>query len=169
MRCLTPKLPGSYKVRVTVRDTHGGQSDATETLAVNPDQLPCLETTDPLRTAWMVSNRPDQARKIIVNTVTDDGNPWPRRPELGLEDPKFRWFVSMGPKADALQLLTAEGVYYEIPAFSHNVGDEVKVRVEVFDRNKAEIEDRLFTCGDKDVCGVDGCIQRMTWLITYGE
>jgi hypothetical protein len=166
VRCLTPRQPGTYRVKVTVKDGHDGVTDVTEALVVNPDQLPCIGNTEPAAT--MVFNRPDVARKIRVDTVTDDGDPWPAIVDDEVAAPTFRWFV--GPKDGDLQMLTADGVYYEIPAFSYNVGDEIRVRVEVLDRNKQKIMDRFVGCKEMDTCGTeDGCLQRMTWLITYSE
>lgn len=168
MRCLTPTVAGRYMVRLTAADPYGGEDSVTEVIEVAPDGLPCLKDTEPPRSAHAISGRADDLQTFTIHSVADDGDPLPSAGELG--PPKFVWY--MGKVGSELTRQTTAGkndsVAFHIPGNAFQAGDQVRVRVEVADRDAMRSIDGFTECQDKDNCFSEGqCQQRMTWLVTY--
>jgi hypothetical protein len=174
--CLVPDVPGSYTVQLTARDPFTGPDDppvppstVTRVIEVAADQLPCLLPTnlDP-QVATLPALDPSMPAMFTVLRVDDDGDPSP--PRLGSSGRlHFNWYKGLanGP---------LEYLGNDVPAYTVNPeyssGDEVVVRVEIFDRNVDAIRAILQECGEsKDICGeIVGqsvCNQRMTWHLRY--
>ena len=169
-QCFTPDVDtssGSYAIQLTVTDGRGGSSTVTRDIIVAPDRFPCLVSTMPALAAPVLYAASDTPLQFTVNGVADDGDPFPADPLQPANMLTFRW--SEWRTADSLSYVS-DMTYREhtIPASSYTLGDEVKVRLEIRDRNVDAIEALLRGCGDSDVCGQpEGCYQRFTWTIHY--
>jgi hypothetical protein len=101
-----------------------------------------------------------------VLKVIDDGEPYPALPDGA--PTAFTWFL--GPEAGPLERQAPNGslnALLPVPPFRYRVGDRVKVRVEIADRNALRSQQFLSDC-QTDICiSREGCRERMTWLITY--
>lgn len=166
-RCLVPTQPGMFTVLVTVTDTGGTRSSARQTFRVAEDALPCLALTEPGLDAERVSATVGDPLpySFRVLGVDDDGEPWPLLTDH--EPTKFAWF--RGSAAGELQPLNDTTNFYQLEQANHYVGEKVRVRVEIADRNEVRARKLLADCKD-DICtSSPGCRQRMTWLIEYNK
>ncbi len=175
--CLVPDVEGqTYTVQLTAKDPYAAADDPpvppstlTRQIRVAADQLPCLVPTnlDP-QVASIAGVDPSVPKALSVIRVDDDGDPSPPR---GMSSGRlhFNWFKGLAPGP-------LEFIGNDVPTYTVNpeysLGDEVVVRVEIFDRKPDRIKAILQQCGDdKDTCGeLNGqsvCNQRMTWHLHY--
>lgn len=164
----TPDVPGTYHVTVGAGDGSTAPASAQLSLVVRADAPPCIDvdsltpavTPPPAR----IARDPDADVTFSVLKVADDGDPFPGAPS-GVT--QFSWFVGRG--GDPLVYVGHDFNEYTIPARTFRLGDEVRVRVEVRDRDGARIDTLLLSCSDEaPACGsVAGCYQRVTWRVAF--
>ena len=172
--CLSPDMPGSYEVELTVVSSIDPKkmSVATKAVRVAADQLPCLGITTPGLDVATLAEDPAAEILFTVNSVVDDGDPYP------VPDPKpplvgtthFSWFIGHGAAPARVNYIALHDFpSYTVPANDFSIGEEGRVRVEIHDRNPI-IDKILLDCGDEDLCaGSKGCFQRMTWNIVFNR
>jgi len=165
-QCFRPDRPGEYIVQLELKDLRGGTHTASRTLQVDADGLPCIESAVP-EPGLLAGYRPDQMVEFVITRVSDDGDGYPddgTNPDH--QRPTFSWFE--GLNSGALAHTAETFLHHEIRPLRYTLGDRVKVRVEVRDRNVERINKHFATCGDADVCADrPGCPQRVTWTIQY--
>ena len=172
-RCFIPGVAGTYTAQLTVDDGFGGHSTAMRTIEVAEDQLPCLGVTSPpldapeivriAGVAGAVSSTAANTGTFSVQTVTDDGDPFPGS-STGVTT--FSWFLGLG--SDPVVYLGRNFPSYTMDFNLYSIGDEARVRVEISDRNQAAVAAVLLGCGDQPLCaGRPGCYQRATWTVGF--
>jgi len=116
----------------------------------------------------MISASPETVQTFIVSTVVDDGEPYMAMPLPGHEATTFTWFL--GPESGPFERQVGSGLnaFFQVPPGRFRVGDRVKVRVEIADRNALRSQQRLSDCQTDTCTDGAGCRQRMTWSVTYG-
>ncbi len=162
-QCFTADVWGEYDVSFIVADSSRAQGMASVQIHVNPDQAPCIQSTDPAYQSPTIDLLTGEKKQFIVNTVVDDGDPWPRDPTTNAAT-HFRWYVSRNgqpfvPYSNDFPSLT-------LVTDTDTFGDTVKVRVEALDRNPST-DSALFGC-TTDQCEMNsgsGCFQRLTWSV----
>lgn len=155
--------PGNYQVQLIVNDGVTDSAPAQVTLTVDPDSPPCIALTAPPVGASPLILDPAQAADFSVLNVQDDGDPFPAASEPTRGSATFSWKVRQNSGAwqtiagfDNLATLSiAAGTYIS--------GDQIDVRVEVFDR---DVDHKLAACGDTPLCPLT-CPQRITWTGEY--
>jgi hypothetical protein len=176
-RCFTADLPGTYSVSVSVSANHLTANAISQPLMVLADAPPCIDATTPLFAVDPTANTkalttqgyyPDQ--KIRVDTVYDDGNPFPQLPDR--DRPHFTWFL--GTNDSGLHYVDNVD-YQELPLSKsdYRQGDYVNARLEVKDQNGGAIDAILAACGNNaDFCatpvipaGRATCWVRVSWRI----
>jgi hypothetical protein len=163
-RCFNANVRGEYLVALKVTDPLGAETETTKTLTVRDDQAPCIVETAPTfelgQGERLVHDR-NLEDTFQVRRVQDDGDPWPGgRPE-------FRWFVARG--AEAFVRFENDLSTFSLPARQFGVGELVRIRLEVADRNRDTISRSLLSCA-ADLCELSpgsGCFQRVTWTVEY--
>jgi hypothetical protein len=168
-RCWTPQVGGLYTASVTVTDDHGGQQDLeTEPFRVAEDAFPCLRITEPgLEMTRLFREADDQEPvQISVLSVDDDGDPFPNvNSSFGIT---FTWFESTDTGPMMRKDRENQASYVVSQTDVNNLGKTRRVRVEIADRNVMRSAKLLASCGEDDVCvSSPGCLQRMTWTVTY--
>jgi hypothetical protein len=159
----TADATGQYDISFTTSD---GTDMGTKPLSIfiNQDQPPCIANTNysfrrPAPTPVSAKNPYPDA--VEVDTVSDDGDPYPS-PTSHLH---FRWYIEIN--GQGLQFFDHD--YFSESLVGYDIGDVVKLRVEVLDRNPAT-EAKLYQCGDADSCTINGnldCSQRVTWTFEF--
>lgn len=176
LHCFTPDQPAQgdeYEVELTAtEDVSDGniptmQGTARRSFKVATDHPPCIET-DKAMPALLDSVRPllgsATDTEIFSVEVDDDGDPYPP-PEDAPSKASFTWYLT-GPDGN---LLVRDWNINRLPVTlgGFPLGDAVKVRVEVHDRNRAAVDQILRDCGDRDLCGTSACPQRVTWNLRW--
>jgi hypothetical protein len=173
--CFVPPTPGQYTIRVEVFSGAGiAPVLLDKTFVVAPDQLPCIADTTPPLTDPLTVSVDSSPLVFKVNRVTDDGDPYPV--VVGGGTPTFSWFV--GPAADSSSDAAPAPLVYQEKAtlafltvypFMYQLGDQIRVRVEIHDRNPAPIDALLAGCNDGDaLCPpASTCYQRKTWTVVF--
>jgi hypothetical protein len=172
-QCFVADLPGEYDVSLTVADSFGKKGTAVpQKIIVLSDQPPCIGSSDPdfllspmVEVTLPTNPMTDPLPSFTIHSVADDGAPWPIPGPKG--STTFRWYVS----TDGQQFQFVNNDYPTLPldrAGLYKIGDNVKVRVEVSDRNLKN-DAALAGCDDKDdTCqAVPGCFQRATWSVDF--
>ncbi|HEY2903239.1 MAG TPA: hypothetical protein VGL59_21835 [Polyangia bacterium] len=180
-RCLASDLPGDYCVDLTAADA-SEQATASITLTVLADALPCIDSTMPdylsgplvhLLASDGASTADNSIDSFAVLRVADDLDSWPSNSS----QLQFSW--STARNTDPLVFVGIGGATLPLLTLNFRVGDKVRVRVEIADRNNSkEIQDVLAGCNDQDVCDAPatraynippraGCHLRVTWNVEY--
>ncbi len=168
-RCLDVPMSGQYVVSLTVSDGIASPSTSM-TLKVLPDQPPCITMTTPdFRTAVLHDDH-NAPKPIIVNMVTDDGDPFPN-PDDALQTVTFTWFK--GKNGGPLHYVDGQSFSkLDLIPMDYSVADSANVRLEVHDRNTAAIDAILLGCGDQPFCPVapgSTCFVRVSWHIKMDQ
>jgi hypothetical protein len=133
---------------------------------VKPDRLPCIVSTMPMYTDRVIPvlGDPGDTMTVAVVTVDDDGDPFPT---MTSNDLSFTWSLT-GPDGRR-QTLENDVPSLTLGLGNYHLGDLVKVRLEVHDRNWDAGDRALLGCGDADFCGdmITGCFQRVTWKLLW--
>lgn len=163
-QCFSADTPGEYKVGLTVVDPFDDSMETVQTLFVLDDQAPCLSQTMPSINATTVVHQTKDPVRFEVSRVDDDGDPWPGG---GRGQARFDWAWARGDES-MMYLNNRDLAWFDFPGNTFKIGDTVRVRVEVSDRNRPATERILLSCMDQDVCAArPGCFQRVTWKIEY--
>lgn len=167
-RCFRADTPGIYRVSLTVSDGMNQSAPEVMELAVVGDAPPCLKVTDPDMGESTIAATIDPESPIKwfkVLRVDDDLDPYPPDPAGdALHDrTTFRWLVD----DDGRGFKPAWGDFasFPFPTDTYRYGDEVSVRLEIFDRmtNAAS----LLGCTGP-VCSTSAsCVQRVTWKVVF--
>jgi hypothetical protein len=180
-RCLDSDLKGDYTVQLKASDA-SDSTTASRTLTVQEDKLPCIDVTTPdyasgpnVHTLPAADDPegPSRTDDFAVLRVSDDLDPLPGSGDSQLH---FDWSVAKNggdfvPQGLDLSRLSLHESQYRI-------GDKVRVRVEIRDRNNGEdIKNVLIGCNDADNCAVTtpnrafggraGCLLRVGWTVEY--
>lgn|GEM_PF-2245304 len=176
-RCFTADLPGTYAVSLSVSDGILTATASSQPLVVLADAPPCIDRTTPMfavdptvNAKALTSQGYYVDQKIRVDSVYDDGNPYPQLP--GRERPHFTWFL--GTNDTGLHYVDNVD-YQELPLSKsdYRQGDYVNARLEVSDPNGGVIDQILAKCGENaDFCAtpvIPGeratCWVRVSWRI----
>jgi hypothetical protein len=166
-QCFTADQPGIYNVSVTASDQFGGQITALESLTVANDRRPCLRGSDPdLTMMTLVPKNPAQDVSFVIKSVDDDGD----SSFLGVNKIHFTWYE--GPEVGLLINQGNDSSVFTEFADPRRLGQTRRVRVEIHDRNVADIDALLGHCADADLCEDPdhaGCLLRTTWRIPYTQ
>lgn len=177
LRCFTADLPGTYSVSLSVSDGRLTANASSQPLTVLADAPPCIDATTPMfavdptvNAKALTSQGYYVDQKIRVDSVYDDGNPYPQLP--GRERPHFTWFL--GTNDTGLHYVDNVD-YQELPLSKsdYRQGDYVNARLEVSDPNGGVIDQILAKCGENaDFCaapvipaGRATCWVRVSWRI----
>ncbi len=162
--CFRPTTHGLHTITLVVADTVGLAGTATMQIMVLPDRPPCLRDTE--QNTSLRLRRFDEAVAFGV-AVDDDGDPFPPR----VNEPsflRFVWYVRhvTSPDAPWLPLVQFDqSAAFRLAPSAFSQGDEVQVRVEVFDRVH---KDALDCSLERELCeSAAGCSQRRTWTVRY--
>ena len=168
--CFSADQPGQYVVALTATEgasdgnTPTQSTTVTRIFNVNPDRLPCITMTKPMYGDGeipVLGDPGDATFEVVM--VDDDGDPFPT---MTPNDLSFSWFLT-GPDGH-LQTIENNFPSYSVGLSSYHIGDLVKVRLEVHDRNRETNDRALLDYGDADVCGDrSGCFQRVTWKLLW--
>jgi hypothetical protein len=155
--CFTAPTSGTYNVGLTVRNDAGKSASVSVSYMVAPDQPPCIDLTtpdfrDPVTTMTVFD----------VDSVSDDLDPYPSFKSM-------QWFVTddagaFVPRETGFPSLT-------LNPLGLSFGQNLRVRVEIHDRNTMESEAAFIACGDQDFCSLPSlihpttCFQRVTWTL----
>ncbi len=95
---LRPDVDGLWRVQVEVTDGVEGD-DITESILIDPDMPPCIETTAPqlVAGATYILERSDEVRRFAALSVTDELDPYPLPPNDNDPDrgtATFRWWIA---------------------------------------------------------------------------
>ena len=164
---LVPDAAGLWEVEVTADDGAGGTDTVSAAFQVADNTPPCIAATEPRAPgggAYVVGASEDPKRFSVL-AVEDELDPYP--PQSGDHaggEAGFRWRIA-SPETGG-ELVDVPGV--DAPDFvldprDHAPGDLVSLRVEVSDREGADLscsEDAL-TCSAHS----DDCIQWTTWEV----
>jgi hypothetical protein len=174
VRCFTGDAPGVYHVTLTVLDDANLSSVRRFDPMVLGDALPCLGTTDPERSTPIVYPKPKEAKMFIVGDVDDDLDIFPN-PDSIDDVAKFDWFLSESWTGSNFVIQTGNGSvnHFTLGADAYPLGTELRVRVQIRDRDTMRSDLAFERCGDADKCfsgsEADRCYQRWTWKVKYGE
>lgn len=168
--CFSADQPGQYVVALTATEgasdgnTPTQSTTVTRIFNVNPDRLPCITMTKPMYGDGeipVLGDPGDATFEVVM--VDDDGDPLPTMTPNELS---YSWSLT-GPDGH-LQTIENNFPSYSVGLSSYHIGDLVKVRLEVHDRNREAGDRALLGCGDADVCGDrSGCFQRVTWKLLW--
>src|SRR5262249_54154596 len=132
LRCFTADAPGDYTVTVTVSDGSNVSAPVSITVHVLADAMPCIDLTS---AQFATKTWPANAMlgtTLSVDRVIDDLDPFPNATSFQ-NTAKFDWFVEekegfvLSSSGDLNTLTLGARVY--------SLGDEVKVRVQIRDRD----------------------------------
>jgi hypothetical protein len=169
-QCFTADAPGTYRVTLDAADQTGTAQPVSLSVVVNPDEPPCLGTTDPDFASPLLSQMPADDVLFTVLTVDDDLDPYPNAASLAMQA-HFSWFQS----ANAAVFAPIEDDFprYEIHPNEFALGDQVRVRLQIRDDDTDRSAKEFLACGDADVCFTGppsaGCFQRVTWTVSYNR
>jgi hypothetical protein len=167
-QCFTADAPGTYRVTLEASDQTGTSQPTSLSFVVDPDEPPCLGTTDPAFTSPLLSESVDDMVVFNVVTVTDDLDPYPD-PSSPLDIAHFTWLES----TNGAPFAPFSDDFPRAPLGAGRLGDVVRVRLEIRDRDTDRSAKEFLACGDADVCFTgaesDGCFQRVTWTVSYNR
>ena len=158
---------GSFTVTVRATDSLEEGLSAMVPVKIAKDRLPCIHVRDttPELTSLTYDDNPDAPQTITVHTVDDDGDPYPRGDHGQIQ---FTWFAGLvnGPMSPR------GGNFNSFTPVDNQVGDEVRVRVEIRDRNFKNIDDILTGCwmSGGALCESSpgsGCFLGATWTVRF--
>ena len=165
-QCLDAVVSGQYIVSLAVDDATTTQSTSL-TLDVLPDQPPCIAMTTPMYGTPLLKDDPAAPGPIMLNMVTDDGDPYPNSPNP-LQTVKFTWFKGKNDSGSLQYVENGSFSMLNLVATDYQPGDVANVRLEVHDRNTAAIDAILLGCGDAPFCPIAPgatCFVRVSWRI----
>jgi len=164
---LVPTALGSWDIVVTATDPIGKSTVEHLTVVVGPDNPPCLEQWSPIALPdgnFLPMTEPTLFQVPVVSDALDR-YPTVLDPVLDpaslLGPTVFVWSLKQGSGPRAPLAATGNSVALDPASFSP--GEELELRVEIFDRNDVPI-----SCGDTEqTCSVisTACIQRQTWNV----
>jgi len=166
LQCLNVLVSGQYVVALTV-DDGSTTTTASMTLNVLPDQPPCITMTTPMYGGALLKDDPTAPNPIMVNMVTDDGDPFPN-PASPLQTVKFTWFKGKNDRGNLQYVDNGSFSMLNLVPTDYQPGDVANVRLEVHDRSTAVIDAILLGCGDADFCPItpgSTCLVRGSWRI----
>jgi hypothetical protein len=173
-RCLAAERTGAYMVTVEASDGVPASAPATSTVsvAVGPDQPPCIEATDPsAETGVVVLAVTDPPRRFEVRQVKDDGHPFPAGP---LGKASFQWFTAREGSAIWTRALGYTEATFDVGASRFDdarPGSVFRVRVEARDpqrENPAAWRELEAACEDRAICRLpESCVRWMTWSVRF--
>jgi hypothetical protein len=161
--CLdTGNVAGVYGVTLVVNDGLADSQPYPVTLTVDPDHLPCISQTTPSPAVSPIQWDPSQRRDFSVDTVLDDGAPYPSPQGPGEHyATSFAWSLRRNGGAwqdltgfDSLNMVSLSGGSYVS-------GDDVDVRVVVSDGLATHV---VSSCDDACPAGCPGTV---TWTVEY--
>lgn len=162
-RRLVPTLTGAWKIDVTATSPAGEVSKTPYVVEVIADLPPCLAQLSPAvppPDATLPLSEPTLFQVLQVDDALDRFPTIAGDPFLG--PTTFAWSLRRDDNTREL-LAGATGNAIELDPASFTPGEQVELRVEVFDRNATPI-----TCADEaPSCSViaTACVQRQTWLV----
>jgi hypothetical protein len=162
--CFTADVSGRYVVDLDVV-ANGITSSATQELIVDDDALPCIDMSSPERTSAPIPGTVDMNTDFQVLHVTDDLDEYPKMNAIFDATP-FNWFVIEAGGAPVLR--KADSPTFRIFANERRLGDVIKVRLEIRDRQTTRSAAHFAACNNADTCmTTEGCYQRWTWTVRY--
>jgi hypothetical protein len=165
LKCWRLERPGDYQLELRVRDTLMAWSKpAMMQLTVQPDDLPCIERTEPPFGLTSIVADPTQPLSFRLLSVTDDGDPYPTL-DGGPPTGEVVWWRKL-PGDEGFQRLTSTSMTTLIfPGGRFRSGDVVEVRLDYRDRQP---EHDPLRCGtDAPTCPDKGdCRQRVEWKVS---
>jgi len=170
VQCLDVALSGQYVVSLAVSD---GTTTQTTSLTLNvlPDQPPCIAMTTPMYGAALLKDDPTAPHPLMVNMVTDDGDPYPNSANP-LQTVKFTWFKGKNDSGSLQYVDNGSFSMLNLVATDYQPGDVANVRLEVHDRNTSAIDAILLGCGDAPFCPIAPgaiCFVRVSWRIVMDQ
>jgi hypothetical protein len=156
VRCFVADVPGTYRVTLNAKNQTGQSPAVSATYVVAADQPPCLDQTTP-----DVATTVTTMTSFTVSSVSDDLDPYPGTASM-------QWFVSEG--GGPFVLREKDFPSFPLPQV-YSVGDVVRVRLEISDRDTERSAKAFLACGDADVCTQPTaihpgtCFQRVTWTV----
>ena len=168
LHCLDADKPGQYEVELIATEAAGDGNTPTKSTPVTrvfnvaPDILPSIVQTTPEIGDGPIPMLED--RKFEVIKVDDDGDP---RPAMTANHLSFTWFLT-GPDGQ-VQTLENDVASLTLGVSKYHLGDHVKLRVEVHDRNRDACDRALLLCRDDDLCSSPpDRLLRVTWNLLWG-
>jgi hypothetical protein len=159
-QCFTADIPGTYRVGLSVKNEAGDSPVVWATFVVAPDQPPCIEHTTPdfaPSTTILTSDT-----NFVVDLVSDDLDPFPSTEDM-------QWWES--DNDGAFRLVENGFPSFTLHPASYLPGDQVRLRLEVRDRDTNRADKAFLACGNADFCTEpslihpDACFQRVTWTV----
>jgi hypothetical protein len=161
-RRLIPTVEGTWTVHVGAQDREGGTTTHDLSLAVVPDQPPCLRqwlpTVPPVGATLPVS----VPTVFQVPLVDDDVDPYP--PIGAASQLAFAWSILRPGAARREVQAGATGNAIVLDPAAFKPGDLVELRVEIADRQRTPLpcDDAAPTCS---IASSASCLQRQTWRV----
>jgi hypothetical protein len=157
--------PGEWEIQVIARDRLGEMVERRIALAIVPDRAPCLAQLQPIVPPpgeRLPVSAPTVFQVALVDDDFDSHPPLRGHPVFGA--PAFVWSIRPPGAAERQLLVGATGNAIELDPRAFTPGDEVELRVEIFDRNRIAIPcvDSAATCS---VIAQPTCLQRQTWRV----
>jgi hypothetical protein len=166
-RCFTASAAGEYEIALQVSDGAVFSPRVSRVLVVDADGPPCIDLTIPAFPNPLAPPLPRDSAKedrFEVTRVLDDADPFPRGRHDGTTS--FAWFLGRG--TEPMRNLNNIFSFLPIPPDFFRLGEQVRIRVEIADRNRHFIEQVLLGCKDEPLCAArPGCYQRVTWTVEY--
>jgi hypothetical protein len=159
-QCFTADIPGTYRVGLSVRNDAGPSPIVWATFVVAPDQPPCIDHTTPDFTPAMTVLTADT--DFVVDLVSDDLDPFPPTTDM-------QWWES--DNGGDFHLVENGFPSFPLHHASYEPGVQVRLRVEVRDRDTTRAEEGFIACHDADFCSEpslihpSACFQRVTWTV----
>lgn len=160
----TPLGTGEWMIEITAADPLGNMTVDTLTIAVADDKPPCLAQLAPVVPppgAALPVTAPTLFSAPVVIDDLDVYPPVPDDPVLGTT--RFAWSIQGPSGGTHVVVPNATTNSLVVDPASYLPGDQIEVRVEVFDRNNATL------CPDADAtCAITTpptCLQRQTWHV----
>ena len=160
-----PNATGSWTIRAIASDPLLTSTMSDANIVVSPDHPPCLAQLTPIVPPTGNTLPITSATLFIVDTVTDDLDPYPPTPS----DPvtgvtQFQWSIEQPGGSTHTAIPGGTSNNQSLDPSTYNPGDVVELRVEIYDRNHTTIPcaDGMATCS----IGSDAsCLQRQTWRV----
>ena len=165
----TPDVEGVWTVEVPVTDDDAEtplSKSVRRTIVIAGDTPPCLAVTSPPAGPLpIVIPRDDGPRRLAVESVIDDQDPYPF--PVGADDAfgetSFRWFVRRPDQASFTPVTGLDTASHVFSPEAYLAGDQIDVRAEIADRSHdwPACPDTERTCSRMG----DDCQQRVTWTL----